>query len=346
MPKRSVLVSGVACLALLVGSLAAQAASKCVKGEHKPPFTLGWANIYSVPTWMKQTQGTIEQEVDVLKKKGLVSNLVITDAQGNANTQIQQIQSMIDSKIDAILVDAGSATALDRVIADACSKGIAVLNFDSLVDTDELTAKIDTDQVEWGKEAAEWMAKTLGGKGKIIVMNGPAGISVSDDRRKGMEPVLKANPSLQVLAETNTEYNVAPAQEAFSNLLFNNPEIDGVLSQGGALSAGAVLAMDKQGRDLVPTTGENYGQFLQLWKEKKLKGWATMQPNWLGALAAYAAVEALQGKDVPAFVKVPLPIIDDANLDSYIARAKDFPSDGYIYSPYDQALFDKLLAQK
>ncbi len=346
MSKRPVLVAGVACIALLVGSLAAEAASKCVKGEHKPPFTLGWANIYSVPTWMKQTQGTIEQEVDALKKKGLVSNLVITDAQGNANTQIQQIQSMIDSKIDAILVDAGSATALDRVIGDACSKGIAVLNFDSLVDTDELTAKIDTDQVEWGKEAAEWMAKTLGGKGKIIVMNGPAGISVSDDRRKGMEPVLKANPGLQVLAETNTEYNVAPAQEAFSNLLFNNPEIDGVLSQGGALSAGAVLAMDKQGRDLVPTTGENYGQFLQLWKEKKLKGWATMQPNWLGALAAYAAVEALQGKDVPAFVKVPLPIIDDANLDSYIARAKDFPSDGYIYSPYDDALFDKLLAQK
>ena len=346
MPKRPIVAAGVACLALLAGSLAAQAASKCVKGEHKPPFTLGWANIYSVPTWMKQTQGTIEQEVDALKKKGLVSNLVITDAQGNANTQIQQIQSMIDSKIDAILVDAGSATALDRVIADACSKGIAVLNFDSLVDTDELTAKIDTDQVEWGKEAAEWMIKTLGGKGKIIIMNGPAGISVSDDRRKGMEPVLKANPGIKVLAETNTEYNVAPAQEAFSNLLFNNPEIDGVLSQGGALSAGAVLAMDKQGRDLVPITGENYGQFLQLWKEKKLKGWATMQPNWLGALAAYAAVEALQGKDVPGFVKVPLPIIDDANLDSYIARAKDFPSDGYIYSPYDQALFDKLLAQK
>jgi ribose transport system substrate-binding protein len=346
MPKLPGLVPAVACAVLIAGSMSAQAASKCITGPHKPPFTVGWANIYSVPTWMKQTQGTIEQEVEELKKKGLVSKLIVTDAQGNANTQIQQIQSMIDSKIDAIVVDAGSATALDRVIADACSKGIAVVNFDSLVDTNELTAKVDTDQVEWGKLAAEWMAKTLNGKGKIIIMNGPAGISVSDDRRKGMEPVLKANPGLQVLAETNTEYNVAPAQEAFSNLLFNNPEIDGVLSQGGALSAGAVLAMEKQGRDLVPTTGENYRQFLELWKEKKLKGWATMQPNWLGALGAYVAVQALQGEDVPSFVKVPLPIIDDSNIDSYIARSKDFPSDGYIYSPFDQALFDKLIAQK
>lgn len=338
--------AGLACGALLMTPLAAQAAAKCITGEHKPPFTLGWANIYSVPTWMKQTTDTIQKEVDVLKGQGLVSKLMITDAQGNANTQIQQIQSMIDAKVDAILIDAGSATALDRVIAEACSKGIAVVNFDSLVDTNDLTAKVDTDQVEWGKEAADWLVKTLDGKGKIIVMNGPAGISVSDDRRKGGEPVLKAHPGLQILAETNTAYNVAPAQEAMSNLLFNNPQIDGVLSLGGALSAGAVLAMDKQGRTLVPMTGENYGQFLQLWKDKSMKGWATMQPNWLGALAAYVAVEAVQGKYVPAFVKVPLPVIDDANIASYVARAKDFPADGYIYSPYDQALFAKLVAAK
>lgn len=344
MPKLAHLAAGIALIALSAGS--ALAAPKCVPTPHKPPFTLGWANIYSVPTWMKQTTDTINQEVEELKKQGLVSKLMITDAQGNANTQIQQIQSMIDAKVDAILIDAGSATALNRVIADACSKGIAVLNFDSLVDTDELTAKIDTDQIEWGTEAANWLVKQLNGKGKIIVMNGPAGIAVSDDRRKGAEPVLKAHPDIKILAETNTEYNVAPAQEAISNLLFNNPEIDGILSLGGALSAGAILAMDKQGRDLVPMTGENYGQFLQLWKDKGLKGWATMQPNWLGALAAYTAVEALQGKDVPAFVKVPLPVIDDSNIGDYIARAKDFPSDGYIYSPYDQALFAKLVGTK
>lgn len=345
MPKLSRVAAGVAMTALLTGS-AAYAAPKCVPTPHKPPFTLGWANIYSVPTWMKQTTDTITQQADELKKQGLVSKLMITDAQGNANTQIQQIQSMIDAKVDAILIDAGSATALNRVIADACSKGIAVLNFDSLVDTDDLTAKINTDQGEWGKQAAEWLAKQLGGKGKIIVMNGPAGISVSDDRRKGAEPVLKAYPDITVLSETNTEYNVAPAQEAMTNLLFNNPDIDGVLSLGGALSAGAVLAMDKQGRALVPTTGENYRQFLELWSTKHMKGWATMQPNWLGALAAYTAVEALQGKEVPAYVKVPLPVIDDSSIASYIARAKDFPSDGYIYSSYDQTLFKQLVGSK
>jgi ribose transport system substrate-binding protein len=341
---RSRLLAGAAAatvlLALSTGT--ASAAANCIKGDRKAPYTVGWANIYSVPTWMKQTEGTIAAEVEELKKAGLVKDLMITDAQGNAQTQIQHIQSMIDANVDAIVVIAGSSNALDRVISDACDKGIAVVNF---VNTDKVTAKINTDSAEWGAGAAKWLSDQLGGKGKIIVMNGPAGISVSDDRRKGAQPVLDANPGLEIITETNTEYNAAPAQEAMTSLLFANPEIDGVLSLGGAISAGSVMAFDRQGREQVPITGENARQFLELWKEKGLKGWATMQPNWLGAFSVYTAVQALEGKDVPAFIRVPLPVIDDSTIDSYLARADKFPADGYIYSDYDKALFDKLLAQ-
>ena len=148
MTKTSVMAMvSAACLGLFatVGLVSdASAAAKCIKGDRKPPYTLGWANIYSVPTWMKQTEATISKEVEDLKKQGLVDKLVITDAQGDANTQIQQIQSMIDSDVDAILLIAGSSTAPARVIADACAKGIAIINFDSLVDTDQVTAKINT----------------------------------------------------------------------------------------------------------------------------------------------------------------------------------------------------------
>ena len=91
---------------------AADAAAKCIKGDRKPPYTIGWANIYSVPTWMKQTEGTITDEVAALKKEGLVKDLMITDAQGNAQTQIQQIQSMIDANLDAIIVEAVLATGV------------------------------------------------------------------------------------------------------------------------------------------------------------------------------------------------------------------------------------------
>jgi ribose transport system substrate-binding protein len=62
------------------------------------------------------------------------------------------------------------------------------------------------------------------------------------------------------------------------------------------------------------------------------------------ALAVYASVKAVQGEAIPPFIAVPLPIITNANLDSYLARAKEFPADGYIYSPYGTKLFDTLMA--
>ena len=102
--------------------------------------------------------------------QGLTDELVITDAEGNANTQITQIQSMIDADVDGIVVIAGSATALDRVIEQACGKGIAVVNVDSLVTTDQLTAKINTDSNAWGRLGEEWLVEQLGGEGKIIVI--------------------------------------------------------------------------------------------------------------------------------------------------------------------------------
>lgn len=325
------------------GIVESQAAANCITGEREAPYTIGWANIYSVPTWMKETQETIEAEVEALKAKDLVDKLVVTDAQGDANTQVQQIQSMIDADVDAIILIAGSSTAPGRVLADACAKGIAIINFDSLVDTDQVTAKINTDSAQWGGQAAQWLVDQLGGEGNILILNGPAGVSVSDDRRAGATPILDANPGIKVLAETNTAYNVAPAQEAVTNLLFAHPEIDGILSLGGALSAGAVLALDKEGRPMVPITGENARQFLEMWKDKGLSSWATMQPNWLGAFSVYAAVEALNGRDIAPFVEIPLPVIDDSNIGDYLAVAADFPADGYIYSPYSNELFEKLL---
>lgn len=130
-----------------------------------------------------------------------------------------------------------------------------------------------------------------------------------------------------------------------TNFLFTYPKIDGVLSLGGALSAGALLAFERQGRTPVPITGENYRQFLELWKKTGVKGWAAMQPNWLVAMAAYVAVQALEGKPVPRHVNVPLPVITNASLDSYLERGKTFPIDGYIYSPYSDAMFQGYINQ-
>ena len=203
---------------------------------------------------------------------------------------------MIDADVDAIILIAGSSTAPGRVVADACAKGIAIINFDSLVDTDQVTAKVNTDSAQWGAGANLADRRRSAARARSSSSTGrPASRSATTGARAPNRSSRPTRTSRSSPRPTRA-YNVAPAQEAVTSLLFANPRSTAILSLGGALSAGAILAFDKQGRPLVPITGENARQFLELWKEKKLKSWATMQPNWLGAFATYAAVQALRAR--------------------------------------------------
>src|SRR5260370_38983913 len=83
----SVVAAGLALLQL-ASTGSAFAAANCIKGEHKAPFKIGWANIYSIPKWMKETTGTIEDMTNPLKKQGLDHSPTITEAHSNAKTQM------------------------------------------------------------------------------------------------------------------------------------------------------------------------------------------------------------------------------------------------------------------
>ena len=244
--------------------------------------------------------------------------------------------TMIDAELDAIIVIAGSSTAPARVIADACAKGIAVINFDSLVDTKTRPRKINTDQQQWGEQAAELLVKQISGKGKILVLNGPAGISVSDDRRKGAEPVLKANPASRFWPRPTRPTTPRRPRRRSPACSSPIPQIDGILSLGRRAlgrcgprvrQAGPRARSDHR-RELSPVPRAVEGE------EADLLGDACSRTG-SAASPSTPRCRRSQGKDVPAFVDVPLPIIDERNIDSYLARAKDFPADGYIYSPYD-----------
>ncbi|GAA4690731.1 ABC transporter substrate-binding protein [Phytohabitans rumicis] len=304
---------------------------------------VGWSTIYLAPSWMQQTLKMLEDDVATLKSAGKVASYETFNANGDTSQQIAQIRAMIQQKYDVILVDAGSSTALNPVLEQAVDAGIVVVNFDSLV-TSEKVIRVGTDQVEWGRMMGQWLADKLGGKGEIIAMNGPAGVSVSEDRWKGAEEVFKKYPDIKIVANVHSEYNLAPASQAFASAYSAHPGITGVFSQGGALSAAALSTLVKQNKKLVPITGENYNGFLKMWADKKSAGFsslATAQPNYLSVIALEAAVAKAGGKAVPTTITVPLPEITDENLDQYVKT--DQPDDSYPIQPIAQSEIDKLI---
>src|SRR3979409_1971635 len=88
--------------------------------------------------------------------------------------QISDIQSMIAAGAKAIILYPLSPTALNRVIHQACSKGIVVFTYDSTV-TEPLAYNVSNITARYGANTAQWMVNKLGGKGEIIFNHGVAG---------------------------------------------------------------------------------------------------------------------------------------------------------------------------
>ena len=121
--------------------------------------------------------------------------------------------------------------------------GVIVVNWDSLVSTDQLTAIVNTDQIKWGNMTAQWLVDQIGGSGPILAINGPAGISVSEARWAGAKEIFDANPDVEIVGTANIEYNEAPALTEMESLLAAHPDIVGIWCQAGAHASAALKTM-------------------------------------------------------------------------------------------------------
>ena len=110
-------------------------------------------------------------------------DLKVQVAGPNATRQIQQINAMVQAGADAIVVFPISPTALNKVVKNACSKGVKVFAYDAEI-TEPCAYNISIDQEEAGRVTAEWLVKKMGGKGEIILVTGVPGTSVDDLRTK------------------------------------------------------------------------------------------------------------------------------------------------------------------
>lgn len=289
-------------------------------GVKKGPFVIGLSNSFSGNSWRAQMAAEFKFEAEKLKAAGVVKDYVIADATGNTANQIQQIQNLIAKGVDAILVNANSDTALNPVLAAAHKANILIVAFDNTV-TSPYAINVNTDQVKFGAAGAEWLVKKLGGKGNILALNGVAGTPVNAARWNAAKAVFDKNPGIKILSEINANWEQATAQQAVANLLPSFPKIDGIWSQGGAMTLGAIYAFQAAGRPLIPMTGEANNGLLKAWKTNLPKGFdsiAPAQPPALSVEALRVAVEALKGKDPGQTILLDPPMVTTENLDTHL----------------------------
>lgn len=133
------------------------------------------------------------------------------------------------------------------------------------------------------------------------------------------------------------------ARQLLSPLLSAYPEIDGVWSQGGAMTQGAIDAFIAAGRDLVPMTSEGNNGALKAWYENRDNGLsciAPSNPTYTSAEALRTVIKALDGEDVPKNVVMDIETVTEDNLEDYYRP--DMPDSFWVLTELDDEALQKL----
>ena len=321
----------------------AQVSSEAAKPSTDGGYVVALCNYSIGNSWRAQMEQEFVAEAEKLKAEGVVSEYYITNSNDDINKQISDMQDLITKKVDGIVITAASPTALAPAVEEATEAGIKVVSFDNVVDTDEQVATVGIDQTEFGRVCADWLVKKLDGKGKIVVLNGIAGTANDTMRWNGAEEVFKQYPDIEILGSANASWDYAQGKAAMESMLSAYPEIDGVWSQGGAMTQGAIDAFIAAGRKLVPMTSEGNNGALRAWIENRDNGLsciAPSDPTYSGAEALRTVIKSLDGEDVPKRVTLDIPVVTEDNVDKYYRQ--DMPDSFWVFTELDDAALQKL----
>lgn len=306
----AIALSSVAALAISAFSVSA--------ADYKIGLSNGWVG----SEWRTQMIEEAQAAAAAWKEKGHNVEVVVQSANVDVPGQIAHVQNFINEGVNAIIINPNSPTAFDPIFAQAKEAGILVISTDAEVSSPD-AMYVGIDQKAWGAAGAEWLAKTLNGKGNVVAINGVAGHPANEMRVAGYKEVFAKYPDIKIVNEVNADWDQAKGQQAMQNILATYPDVTGVWVQDGMAAGAWKSIMDGGKTSQIAATGEIRKDFIDLWTAEKLNSGATVNPPGVMASALNVAVLLLDGKELkePATagqyknaLYLPIPFIDSANL--------------------------------
>jgi ABC-type sugar transport system substrate-binding protein len=234
-----------------------------------------------------------------------IKKLIFTPNDGDANKEISAMEDAISQKPDAIVLDPLGSAALVAPTTRAMAAGIPVILCANGIQSDNFVTRVDIDLYQAGYQAADGLAKSLNGKGNVVLFSGIAGVDAAETWKKAAEDALKQYPDMKIVASEYAQWSVSTSKSKMAALMAANPQIDGVWAGGGEMALGAALAFDDAGK-----TQPKYGfanvlnGFLRLAKEKNLVFTGVPDPPSMSKMCLDTAIDVLQGKPVKKFINV------------------------------------------
>jgi ribose transport system substrate-binding protein len=178
--------------------------------------------------------------------------LQATEGTNDVNAQISAVKTLIDRKVDVLVILPFDGKALTSVAQDAMTAGIPVVNLDRVFSS-KLAYRtwIGGDNYGMGVNAGNYVADQLQKSGKknpvIVEVAGIDNLELTQQRSKGFKEAL-ASKSLSVTARQAADFTPANGRKVMANLLEAHPKIDAVWNHDDDQGIGVEAAIKQANR--------------------------------------------------------------------------------------------------
>ncbi|MCR4695437.1 MAG: ABC transporter substrate-binding protein [Pseudobutyrivibrio sp.] len=269
-------------------------------------LVVGFAQIGQESGWRDAETASIQEYA---AEHSDTVELNFADAQQKQENQIKAIKSFIEQDVDVIGLAPVVETGWDQVFAEAQDAGIPIILLDRTADVDEslYATFIGSDFIEEGKVAADNMATLIGGKGKIVEIEGTVGASAATDRKTGFdEQMAEKYPDIEIVASQTGDFTRAGGKEVMESFLKSNPDIVGVYCHNDDMALGAIEAIKeaglKPGEDIKTVSVDGVHDIFEAMVNGEANCTVECNPL-LGPLFFETAQQLKEGKTVDKWVK-------------------------------------------
>jgi ribose transport system substrate-binding protein len=282
--------------------------------------TIGYTQSFSTIEW---TVAQREQVEEGARKYGL--KLVYLDGQNQAAKQVRDIEDLVTRKVDLIIIATWFAEAITPAVREVNRAGIPIVVLSSdLVGGVDYTTHIWTDSLETGREVGRAVVKALGGKGRVVQIEGKPGSVVNQQRGRGFREVLEREKDVKIVAHAIANYERVQALKAMEDILQAHPKIDAVYAHNDDMALGIMQAFREAGRKgearIYGVDGIQVEALQAILDGEMTASWLYLP---LGSEGIELAVRILSGKTLPRQILLPSPMITRNNvLEFYDAGAR------------------------
>ncbi|WP_158805134.1 MULTISPECIES: sugar ABC transporter substrate-binding protein [unclassified Acidisoma] len=267
--------------------------------------------------------------------------LINTSANGDANTQTNQVTDLINQHVAALILNPINANSIVPVVKEANKKGIPVFTLDRGAACGDCQVNfLETDNVALGKEGADFIAEQLkkrygSVKGNVVDLEGLLGTTAGDEREQGFAAELavlqKDNPDLKLVAKQAADFDADKAFNIMTQLLAAHNDIDAVFNGNDDNAVGAIRAIRQANRfapigdpkHIVIISIDGTEQALSAIRKGQMDGTLSQNPLTM-AKQSVAYVEAYLHGDkasIPAHQFWPHMLLTKETIDSPAAKA-------------------------